>query len=188
MKFSETLSKKKSILVVLDEKQYEKELENIIKSLEKTRSKICYVCLNKPYEDVLENLKKMGIKTEKFFFIDVLSSHYFSKKSTDKCIYVSAPSALDEIHESIRKMMKKSCCAVLFDTISTLLIYHRPDSIVRFTNNLFYKKERNKHKIIHILVYVGHILKKEREELIEDLEMFVEKTLEPGKRKNYLTN
>ena len=76
MDLTKEIRRNKTILVVLDEKQYEDKIIEIVRSLGKVDKKICYLCLNKTYKDMIEDLKNQNIDVKKFFFIDVLSSYY----------------------------------------------------------------------------------------------------------------
>jgi hypothetical protein len=70
----------KFVLVLFNEKQYENKLVDLVKELGKKHAKICYVCLSKPYTDVMEYLNRIGLDINNFFFIDVLTSHYKKQK------------------------------------------------------------------------------------------------------------
>lgn len=177
MDYLEEIREDEFVVVVTDENKYSKVLYEILKKIEKTSWKICYVCLNKTYEDVKEYMKKNKINVDNIIFVDTLSSHYQMRKSTSNCVFVSSPSALDEIQENILKLVERGCKLVLFDTISTLLIYKQPENVVRFTNNLMTMiKKRTKGIIyIYVIIKINHILKNENRELVSDLAMFAEK-------------
>jgi hypothetical protein len=140
----------------------------IIKKLK--NHKICYVCLSDTVSSATKTLKKSGIDAKSLCFIDTLSSHYSSQKSTDRCVYISSPSAIDEISGAIL-MMKEKCDAFVFDDISCLLRYHEPSSVLRFTNSI---KTGTPGKIVYMVS--RDAVSEAIDEFIDDLVMFADET------------
>jgi KaiC/GvpD/RAD55 family RecA-like ATPase len=139
--FLQEIMNNKFVMVLMQEKEYMRKLSEIVNSVKRENNKICYVCLSKPYRDVLEELRKHSIDTGNFFFIDVLSSHYGRPEPTRNCIFLNSPSDLDALKMAITRVIEdKLCTVVLFDTISTLLIYQQTHSIVKFTHSLTIEK------------------------------------------------
>ncbi len=169
----------KFLLILLNEAGYEKKLLEIIEQVERNKSNICYVCISTPYTYVINALKKKGSDTSRFFFIDVLSSHYRKPKDTEKCIFVSGPNALDEIKNSITKTIKeKNCSILMFDTITSLLIYQESYSIVKFTHEIICDREEEDTKKLFIVLKDKNVIKGENLELAKDIGMFADKTIE----------
>lgn len=178
MNIIEEITQNKFLLVLLSEKQYMNQLYKIVKSVEKSKKKICYVCLSKTYKDVLDNLKRENIDTKFFFFIDVLSSHYEKPTPKRNCIFLDSPD-LKSIKEAIANAVEKENCGVLlFDTISTLLIYEGSFSILRFTHSLMIEEKEERVKKVYIVLKKGVVPEEENEKLIKDLGMFADKTLD----------
>ena len=73
--FSKDIEGNKFLLVLLQEDSYSNKLYNIVEKIDSMGMKICYLCLNKPYSDVVSDLKNV-VNTDKMFFIDVLTSYY----------------------------------------------------------------------------------------------------------------
>jgi archaellum biogenesis ATPase FlaH len=175
----EEITNNQFLLILLQEDQYLKQLERIVKSVEKNRKKICYVCLSKPYTDVIETLKGRKINTSKFFFIDVLSSHYQTPKPVSNCIFVPAPSELEHIKVAIAKAVnERKCGVIIIDTISTLLMYEEGSSIVRFTHELTIERKQEDVKKLFIVLKKDSIPEKENKELLKDLSMFADKIVD----------
>lgn len=145
------------------------EKTSIIKKLR--NHKICYVCLSDTVSSAAQALKKSGIDAKKLCFIDTLSSHYSSQESTDRCIYISSPSAIDEMSKAILRM-KKKCNAFVFDDISCLLRYHESSSVLMFTNSF---KMNNPGKMIY-MVSKDAVSEEDVDEFIDDLIMFADET------------
>jgi hypothetical protein len=171
--------KNKSLLILLTESEYEKRLSDILEQVEKSKSKICYVCLSTPYAEVIERFKKKGIDPNKFFFVDVMSSHYAAPRDAKDCIFVSGPTALEEIRAAIKKAIdEKHCSIVMFDTISSLLIYQQSDSILHFTNRLVSSREHENTSKVFIVLKDMQSLESEIQLLTKDMKMFADKMIE----------
>jgi hypothetical protein len=171
----------KFLLLLLDEDECPPKLEEIIKFVEKTKTRICYICLSKPYSDIMEELGGKGFNTDNFFFIDVLSSHYREHGPAGNCIFVSSPSDLKGLRDTIRKATKeRKCSVILFDAISTLLVYQETSSIVKFTHHLLIEKEQENVKKLFIVLKGDSVPKEENQKLVNDLMMFADKALDVG--------
>lgn len=171
------------LIILMEERMYLQKLEDMLKSI--GGSKICYVCLSKPYSDVVSDLNERGIKTSNFIFIDVLSSHYKNPKPSKNCIFIRGPTELTKIRLAIKKAIEeRKCSVIIFDTISTLLIYQETSSIVRFTHHLLSEKEHENVKKLFIVLKGDQISSDENIRLVEDLSMFADKTLDLSKNIN----
>jgi hypothetical protein len=168
-----------SVLILLgEERVYQKRKRDIVSSLGGVDRKICYVCLSKPYEDVYSDLRKLGAKGGMFYFIDVLSSHYGKKRATINCTFIDSPSNLGGIRSAISAAIcEKGCSVVLFDTISKMLAYHESLNILRFTNDFL--SDWKKCSRTFFLALREEIIPLEgNDQLIKDLSMFADRTVE----------
>jgi KaiC/GvpD/RAD55 family RecA-like ATPase len=166
----------KFLLLMINESEYENNLLNTLKQMGK--EKICYVCLASTYEDVVKSFKEKSINPDRFFFIDTLSSHYGKSQGTKNCAFVSSPAALDDLGKAIKRAVEKEKCGIIiFDTISSLLIYQEGASIVRFTNNLVAGKEQEHIKKVFIVLKDADRIKDDNRSLAKDIGMFADKTI-----------
>lgn len=173
------ITQNKFVLVLLNEEQYISQLNKIVQSVEKSNKKICYVCLSRPYKDILNNLKKNNINTKFFFFIDVLSSHYEKISPHKNCMFLDSPNDLKLLVQAIETAIEKEKCSVLlFDTISALLIYQESFSILQFTHTLTVEKKEERIKKLFIAIKKDSFPEKENKEFINDLKMFADKTID----------
>lgn len=180
MNLLEEVSESKFLLIVLTEEQYMKQIYEIVKSLENTKNKVCYVCISKPYADVLEDLKKNGISTKAFVFIDVLSSHYETPAPIENCIFLDSPN-LDSIKRAIDEAITRASCSVLlFDTLSAMLIYQESFPVLKFAHSMTIGERQENIKKIFIVLKKSDAQQQENTSLINDLKMFADKTLEVG--------
>lgn len=132
--------------------------------------RICYVCLSDTASSAEKALGGSGIDVKGMCFIDTLSSHYSRQESTGRFIYVSSPSAIDEISRAI-SAMKKKCDAFVFDDISCLLRYHEPSSVLRFTNGF---RTRSPGRMVYIVSVDA--VPESIGEFVDDLMMFSDET------------
>lgn len=77
---------------------------------------------------------------KKFLFIDTTTKPLKSAAELNNCIYVSSISALTELNITITKALEKGKFEILiFDSLSTMLIYHNASTITKFVHNLIGK-------------------------------------------------
>lgn len=97
------------------------------------------VCGNSSPADIINKASTMGINLNKpnIFFIDCYSATLSNapQASTDKIKTVPGPSALNDISLALNEAIKESNgkrMRVVFDTLSTFVIYNPKDSIRKF--------------------------------------------------------
>ncbi len=170
----------KFLLVLLSEEQYINRLCDMVNSVKQAGSKICYVCVSRPYKDVIAELKRSKINTDFFFFIDVLSSHYGKPEPRKDCIFLDSPKDLDAIRNAIEWAIEKNDCTVLlFDTLSNLLVYQENFPILKFAHSLTLERGEDVIKLF-LIMKDNPVLENESKELISDLSMFADKTMDFG--------
>lgn len=177
MNLLESPGKNNFLIFLASEEKYIPKIIEIIKSA-RPDLKLCYICFSTTYDDILSEFESKGIKKERVFFIDTLSSHYHKLRKTKTCAFVSSPTHLDEIEKNIKKAVSgKGCKVIIFDTISKLLTYSKGDLIVRFTHKIITHRSK-KTKTIFILLKGDNIPDQENKELIKDLAMFADKVID----------
>lgn len=170
----------KSFLILIDEEHYMSKLYELVRSIKQTNSKTCYVCLSRPYKDVLADMEKNKIDNRQFFFIDVLSSYYEKPEPARNCIFLDSPSNLGEIKKAVERAIEKEHCGILFfDTLSSMLLYQENFPIIRFVHNLTVEKGKCAMKIF-IALKKDSIPEKEIIAFVGDLKMFADNMVELG--------
>ena len=156
---------------VIQSQQYSKSMGDITGVMTKIKEGVCYVSLNKPCRVIETNLKKSGVSTEKVYFVDAVSSKVGSMEPGVRVIFVSSPQALTELSIAINKCLGiDGIDSVLFDSLSTLLVYEGASSVIKFVHSII-NTMRVKDKSC-----VFTILKEDlKEEVIKDLGMFADK-------------
>jgi CBS domain-containing protein len=124
---------------------------SIIKAVTEIAPKNVFVTLNKPYFSIMENLKAKAINTEGFFFIDASSQEggeqEAGKEKGENFERVQSPSDLTDIMLAIGKHVGKGeYYSLIFDSLSTLLVYHSEEVVIRFAHSLVNKLRKYKVK------------------------------------------
>ena len=179
MDISEDITKKKFVLILLAEGNYEDKLAEIIRTID-GNSRICYVCLSKPYQSILEYLKERKVNHEKFFFVDVMSSHYKKPKASTNCFFMEKSHDLSALKSAVKRVTNENNCRfVLFDNISSLFSYELPHNIIRFTHELNSEENGSDANKIFVVLKDSLLLSETFFlNVVKDLEMFTDKTID----------
>jgi len=169
--------KNKLLLAVFQENRYTEQLSEIIKLIKELKTKVCYVCLNRPYKEVIGDFKMNSLDINRFFFIDILSSHNTKLKPVKNCIFIEEPIKIENIESAITDSInKEKCKTVIVDTVSTMLDFESVFSITQFVHNLVTKKKDiNK---IFIVLKEDEFTVEGPSRLTKDLSMFADKVVE----------
>lgn len=118
--------------------EFSARLIDTVKRLHENYNKICYVSLNRPTANLMNLLNRHNLNLDKFFFVDTLTQTTLKgSELASNCRYVSAPDALTELSCAISdEMTKQKFDVILFDSLSTLLLYENVNMVVRFVHAL----------------------------------------------------
>jgi len=136
-------------------------------------SGIC-VTINRSVMGLDIALKNNAIKTENLYYIDCISRTSSIEESTKSCEYIDSPSNLVGISIGIDDCLKKiksKKIFLVFDSISTLLIYNKLDSVLQFSNHLINKLRKDKIKGIIMAIEEGN------PELVNQIVQFCDKAI-----------
>lgn len=167
------VEKSNTLLLIVSKEEYHEQLLLLIGALAHVSEKMCYVCVNDPYQFVKGTIDKHGLPADKFFFIDTLTRKVGEPPKVDDCEFVSAPNALTEMSLAISKGLNKhNCNSCFFDTVSSLTIYTDPHSIIQFVHSIITKLK----VVMGRAVFIA--LEDDLDsELVKDLYMFVDKVI-----------
>lgn len=167
------------LLLLMEEDSYSERSAEIAKLLEKNY-KVTYVCLSRPHVDVIEGLKKQKLSNGNFFFVDLLSSHYKEPKRVKNCVFLNDPIELEKIEQAVKCiLLENKPDVLLFDNISSLLMFKDTFHIIKFTHNLMSAQNGQKAKTIYYAFKFDSI--PDNNELLKDLSMFADITLDLSK-------
>ena len=161
------------ITVILCNSDYPEILNEIIKQTSENFEKIGYVTLNKPYNTLIEIFKKNNVDLKKFGFVDAITKSVIKPESIKNCVFISAPNALTEMSIVIKKVSESQHPDIfIFDSLSSLLVYEKGPTLIKFVHSLVEFLRVHKIKIIFIA------LKSDIDSaLIKDLSMFADKMI-----------
>ena len=158
-------------VMVIPEKEYTSKINNLVSSAASSYARICYTALNKPCSILSQSFKKSGIDLKKILFIECSGKTVDGK--VEQVVYVSSPRALTEMCITIGKVIETGKIEVLiFDSLSTLLVYTDPSTVLKFTHSLI-TMLRSK-SVSGILVCASS----QSEAIIKDISMFADKMVE----------
>ena len=103
------------------------------------------VSANKPYLTVKESLLALGI-LDKLIFVDCASRLAGASPSGEKLVLINNPANLTELTISITKSVKilGEKCFLVFDSLTTLLIYSKVKLLTQFAHSLGLMLKANK--------------------------------------------
>jgi hypothetical protein len=171
MKLENCVKENKIVIFVVSNKKYVNQLNEITSAVTKTNKNILYVTLNKSYKVLAESFEKKGIDTKKITFIDSVSGGV-QKPKDYKVYFVSSPKALTELSITINETMKQNIDIMVLDSLSTLLVYEDPLTVVKFVHSIVSKiRDVNKKCVMTSLSEDAG------KSILKDLSMFVDKVI-----------
>ena len=133
--FANDLSQYPSTLLLVPSTKY----NNIISILPKRLSdgKICYITLNKTRNYLMDLFRKEEIDLNNIVFIDAISKSFSNVDPPDDCYCISSPKALTELSIAITEFLRQNFTYMIFDSLTTLLIYHKDEQpVIKFITNI----------------------------------------------------
>ncbi|MEM4267359.1 MAG: hypothetical protein QXK37_00855 [Candidatus Woesearchaeota archaeon] len=120
-----------SLLIITPVEKLQPEINKVAKTMESIPG--VYLSLNKTQKSAEEALKKAGVKTDKLFFIDCVTS----EKIRDDVLHIR-PERLDLLSSAVTEFVRdiKGPKFILIDAISTLLIYNDENKVAKFVKEI----------------------------------------------------
>ncbi|MFH1225151.1 MAG: ATPase domain-containing protein [Candidatus Diapherotrites archaeon] len=161
-------------LLIIPNKEYQEDVMRLAKQLGARYEKICYVSLNELYGSLKKTFVRNGIPVQKFFVVDAITRRTDAcRKPEGGCVFVSSPNSLIELSLAITGAMRaQGSQLMLFDSVSTLLIYESVDIVTKFMHSLVGKVKEAGADSIFIALQSDI-----NSETVKDLEMFVNETI-----------
>ena len=127
----------KIVLQFIPSQEYFKEIINIVKNDVKTKNLI-YVTLGRPYKYVMSLFDEEKVRMEKLLVIDCVSKCITPlEEDPEKGIFLESPENITELCIALDQAMKAlpgEETTTLFDSLSTLLLYHDENVVGKFAN------------------------------------------------------
>ena len=173
-----SISENKVLVFLIPNFEYSEKLLEITTTLAKEKKKICYVSLNRSYSALLEWFKKNGVDSNKFVFVDAITNTVSVPPKVENCVFVSAPSAFTEIGLAVSRYLNEGIDALIFDSISTLLIYEESIAVTKFTHFLMAKMTTKGAQAVFTS------LKEDiTDDVIKDINLFADKVIDLSSEK-----
>lgn len=176
MNIEKELSDNETILLITPSGKYNDLIADNAKKLASDNS-VLYITLNKTYDSLKEIFEKKGVKTENMVFIDAISKTFKDTPDmTDQCYYCSSPNSFTEISLVISKVIKEGFDYLIFDSLTSLLVYEGKAPVSKFVSNIVNKM---KHADVKGVFYALDINK--HKSTIQEAGMFLDKVINLNK-------
>ncbi|MEK6960443.1 MAG: hypothetical protein AABX47_04680 [Nanoarchaeota archaeon] len=175
MDIKRELIENRILLVIVPSENYNNTILETMRAL--SGKDACYVTLNKTSDSLKEIFRKKKIPTENILFIDAISKTIKETPATsERCYYVSSPAAMTEISIIINKVLENRFQYILFDSLTSLLVYESKAPVAKFVSSLTNKIRGTKTRAIFFALAV-----KEQSALISEAGMFADKVIDLSK-------
>jgi hypothetical protein len=139
-------------LVQSQEDSLQKDILSQVRTLKSTGRTAIFVSINKPYPAMYDAFAKNGISSEKLFFLDCITPP--QEGFTDYVSFAPNLSDLSSLSIAISRIIDSVPGEkfLVIDAVHTLWIYHTPDVIARFMQNLAEESYNKKMKLVAFMV------------------------------------
>ena len=118
-------------------------LKSLVSFLQEKGYSGLIVTLNIPYVSLKERLAASGISTESLAFVDGITKHtHGNLEPAENVLYLESLKDLVEISVSIDRgaeLLEGKKTFLIFDSLTTLLVYNEPLAVEKFAHNLIGK-------------------------------------------------
>lgn len=128
----------KTILLVIPSTTYNEAVLDVVKQVSEA-DRICYISMNKTLKSLRESFGKNNINDDKFFYIDCITKTMRNVEDEENCIFCHSPNDLTEIGLAVSKAQARKPNIIIFDSLSTLLVYHDDLIATKFAQSLINK-------------------------------------------------
>lgn len=138
--FDKEIRKNNVVVFLIPSKIYQDGVLHVTKTIANRFSKILYICLNNPAERLIDTLNQKNIDAEKFLFIDAVTKKVKTNISGHNTSYISSPKNFEKFKNELNQIIEKEKLeCIIFDSLSTMLIYQDDITVIRFAYDLITK-------------------------------------------------
>jgi len=138
-----------------------------------------YVTLNKPYSAMKSIFDKENIDPKMIIFIDAVTKTNENQiKKTKDCLFIGSPEKLSDISLAMDQAVRAipfDKRFLFFDSLSTLLIYNKAGTIIKFIH--FMATKMREWKVMGIIISLE---KESNQEFMDKLSQFCDKSIDLG--------
>ena len=181
--YKEKVARSKIEVFLIPNKIYQEKLIEIIKNAtQEFKGRLLYISLNKPAEKIIETLKKNNIDAGRLLFIDAVTKDIQADISDHGITYIASPKNFAQFNAELDRILEKDkpqC--IIFDSLSTMLLYQPDLSIVKFTHDLITKLI-----VAHACGKFTCLTEDVNSTLIKDVSMFADDVIDMGEQREEL--
>jgi archaellum biogenesis ATPase FlaH len=119
-----------NILTIIPDYCYKSHLSSILHEAHDTAEKTVYVCLNRPYNAVRDDIISANMDVHKFIVVDVITASLMTPPQINNCVFISNSKNLNKLHSELINTVKNSNAEILvFDSLSSLHTEHECEAI-----------------------------------------------------------
>ncbi|MBN1793043.1 hypothetical protein JW826_05155 [Candidatus Woesearchaeota archaeon] len=171
---AEELKRNKSILIVIPTQEYSMAIMDLSLQLSNNYSRLAYISMNKMITPLKRSFEDNDIDVKKFFFIDAITKTAIPNPPSDPNVaFIPAPNDLTKLSIQITKVLQTfdpDC--IIFDSLSTLLIYEDNTITSQFMHSLV-----NKINAFGIRAVFTCLNGDKEMQLVRDLSLVVDKVI-----------
>jgi KaiC/GvpD/RAD55 family RecA-like ATPase len=172
----QTIEKDSITLVVADSIKYMEVITKLLKFVATQKFSVIYVTMSRPYESLIALLNKKGISYSKVLFIDAITPTLGGNpKRVKNCIFVASPSNLTDLGIALEQAISSLGQAnklLIFDSMSTMAIYHNLQTVLQFGHFLTVRVRL--HKVQGVLLAIEAESEKA---ILDSLAQFCDRTV-----------
>ena len=160
------------LIIIPAEKLIETNTKILKRYITEKKNDVVYVTVNKPFSTLIEHFQKEKIKTDKIFIIDAISPH---EVRAGNAVFIKSPKQLTNISITTTSTIKKLKKAkiLIFDSISTLLVYNKFEIVKDFIH--FIANKMKELKVTFVMTCIKEMTDKKT---ISQLRAFVDNVIE----------
>ena len=162
-------------MVILPKLTYSSIILALLRIISEQNESICYVSANKPEKTFTRILEVNDIDRKKFLIIDCAGVGDRGRQPGDgaETIFVDSPRDLTNVSIGVTDAINRGVENIVFDALSTFMIYGEGLVVVRFAHSLISKIRTSERKGVFI------VLKDEISRiLLDDLCMFIDAVID----------
>lgn len=144
------------VILVVSLKDYTATAIELVRLFQKDGSEGIYFTINKAVEGLCALLEHSQVDCSKIHFVDAITNVAGRKEVyTKNSYYLESPTDLIEIDTKIDELLSQPNTKrnfLVFDSISTLLIYNHPEAVEKFCHSLIGKIRGKKVRAVFLMV------------------------------------
>lgn len=162
-----------TVLMICPVQRLQDNIDKIINFLSGDGKSGIYITFSKPYKTLEKLLKTGGMNIDKLFFIDCISHSGDDLKKEGMVMYISNTGDLNSLGIGTSQVIETNPGIefLLIDSLETLLIYNKPETVAIFVQSLIKKSSKFNLKTVMMTP-------KGDENLTEKIGMFFDKIIE----------